>query len=78
MFMQRIEIPVEVSPEPKPAALKLAVGTLFILFSALVMAPYLAGLFLWIAAHAVARTIGKMLVSLYESVVYAGEMIVGR
>lgn len=78
MFMQRIEVPVAESPESKPAALKLIVGTIFILFSTIIMVPYLAALSLWIGAHAIAKATAKMVSLAYDSALYAGEVIVGR
>jgi hypothetical protein len=75
MFMQRIEAEAVVVAAPrKPAALKLAVGLLFIVAASAVMLPWTAVLFVWTLAAAIA----KAGTALRDIAIHAGEEIVGR
>lgn len=79
MFMERIEVPAEaVTRAKKPKGLKLVVGTAFLVFSALVMAPWLCLVALWVAIATVVRGTVKIGRTLYDSACYAGELVVGR
>ncbi|HEY0314409.1 MAG TPA: hypothetical protein VGC56_18185 [Allosphingosinicella sp.] len=75
MFMQRIEAEAVVIAQPrKPAALKLAVGLVFIVCASAVMLPWTAVLVLWTIAAAIA----KAGATLRDIALHAGEEIVGR
>ena len=76
MFMERIEVAAETKRKPK--GLKLAVGLAFLAVSALVMAPWLCLVALWVAVATVARATAKIGRTLYDSACYAGELVVGR
>jgi hypothetical protein len=78
MFMERIEIAAETETKRKPKGLKLAVGIGFLAVSALVMAPWLCLVAVWVAIAAVTRVTAKIGRTLYESACYAGELVVGR
>jgi hypothetical protein len=78
MFMERIEIAAETATKRKPKGLKLAVGIVFLVVSALVMAPWLCLVALWVAIATVARGTAKIGRTLYDSACYAGELVVGR
>lgn len=75
MFMQRIEAEAAVvAARRKPAALKLAVGLIFIVAASAVMLPWAGVLFVWTLAAAIA----KAGTALREIAIDAGEEIVGR
>jgi hypothetical protein len=75
MFMQRIEAEAAVVARPrKPAALKVAIGLLFVVAASAVMLPWTAVLIVWTLAAALARA-GA---ALRDTLLYAGEEIVGR
>ena len=78
MFMERIEVAAETETKRKPKGLKLVVGLVFMIVSALVMAPWLCLVALWVATATVARGAAKIGRTLYDSACYAGELVVGR
>ncbi len=78
MFMQRIEVPVTVASEPRPKALKLIAGTLFLAASLMVMPPYLLALGLFIGAAAAAHFLRRMATAFYQTLLFAGETVTGR
>ena len=80
MLMERIEIPAEAAAraKPKPRALKLFAGMLFLIVSALLMGPWLVLVALWVAVAASLRGVGRLGRSCYETLCYAGELVVGR
>jgi hypothetical protein len=78
MLMERIEVPVEAKAKPKPTALKLVAGALFLIVSALVMGPWLALVALWVAVTASFRAVARLGRLGYETLCYAGELVVGR
>lgn len=78
MFMQPIDIPVIAVAPARPAALKLAVGALFSLAAIAVMPVYLAGAAVWMVVASAAAAIAFAARFIADSVVYAGEAIVGR
>ena len=79
MFMERIEIPVaETVRAPRPLPLKLAVGVAFILFATVLMPPYLAALAIWLAVAAGAKLIASAAVTVWRTILHAGELVVGR
>jgi hypothetical protein len=57
--------------------LKLSAGALFLVFGALLTAPYLAALAVWIAAAALVRLLVAGLTTLYGAALYAGEIVLG-
>jgi hypothetical protein len=75
MFMQRIHAEAAVAAAPKrPAALKLAVGLVFVVLASAAMLPWTAVLVVWTLAAALARAGG----ALRDILHHAGEEIVGR
>lgn len=75
MFMQRIEAEAAIAVQPRrPAALKLAVGLVFIVCASAVMLPWTAVLVVW----TLAATLARAGAALRDVVRYAGEEIVGR
>ncbi len=75
MFMQRIEAEaVAVAAPRKPAALKLAVGLVFVVLASAVMLPWAAVLVVWTLAAALAKAGGAV----RDILLHAGEEIVGR
>lgn len=75
MFMQRIEAEaVTLAAPKKPAALKLAVGLVFVVLASAVMLPWTAVLVVWTLAVALARAGGAV----RDVLLHAGEEIVGR
>lgn len=80
MLMERIEIPADAATKakPKPTMLKLVAGLLFLIVSALVMGPWLALVAIWVAVAATARGLGRLARTCYDTICYAGELVVGR
>jgi hypothetical protein len=78
MFMQPIQVPVAAASDPKPRAAKLAVGLLFMLASVVIMVPYLLAMGLWIGLSAAGILLGKLVKTAYDSVIFAGEVVLGR
>ena len=78
MYMERIQIEAAVVKKVKPIGLKLAVGSLFLLFAALVMAPWTLFLLLWFVAAAAGGLTLRAVRVVYEALLYAGECVVGR
>ena len=75
MFMQRIEAEAAIVAAPKrPAALKLAVGLVFVVLASAVMLPWTAVLLVWTLAAALTRA-GA---TIRDILLHAGEEIVGR
>ncbi len=79
MFMERIEIPVvEAIRAPRPLALKLAAGLAFVLVAMALMPPYLAAVAIWFVVAAGAKFIASVAVTAWQTIVHAGELVVGR
>jgi energy-coupling factor transporter transmembrane protein EcfT len=78
MFMERIEVAAETATKRKPKGLKLVVGLAFMIVSALLMAPWLCLVALWVAAATLVRVTAKIGRTVYDSACYAGELVVGR
>ena len=75
MFTQRIEAEAAIVAAPKrPAALKLAVGLVFVVLASAVMLPWTAVLLVWTLAAALTRA-GA---TIRDILLHAGEEIVGR
>jgi len=78
MYVGRIEIPVVEAREPRPVALKLCVGLIAVPFFALIMLPWLAVISAWVLLAGGARLVCRGLAQLRDTLVYAGEVVVGR
>ena len=78
MFMQPIIVPTIIAKKPRPLAMKLTVGLVFMAFSAVLFAPWFALNLLWAGTILGATAIGRAVKSCYQCLVYAGEAIVGR
>ncbi|MDB5693450.1 MAG: hypothetical protein JWO81_2513 [Alphaproteobacteria bacterium] len=78
MYMERIEIPAETATRSRPKALKLAAGVAFLLVSSLVMAPWLCIVAAWFALGGVARAVAWLGRTIRDTLLYAGELVVGR
>ena len=78
MFMEKIEVPVFVAATPKPKSLKLVVGLLFVLASAVLMVPWLLATAFWIVASGAARLMRKVAGTIHDSLLFCGEAIVGH
>lgn len=79
MFMERIEIPVtETVRAPRPLALKLAAGLVFVAVAMLLLPPYLAAAAIWFAVAAGAKLAANAAVTAWRTILHAGELVVGR
>ena len=78
MFMQRIEIPVVTEAKPKRRGLKLAVGLLFLLAAVTVVVPWTVALALCVVVVVAARAVAKAASFVHDTLLYAGELVVGR
>jgi uncharacterized membrane protein YqjE len=79
MFMERIEIPVIEATRPaRPLALKLAAGLAFVLFAMALMPPYVAAIAIWFVVAAGAKFIARAAVTAWQTILHAGELVVGR
>lgn len=78
MYMERIEVPVLHKAKSKPKSLKLAVGLLFVLVSFALMVPWTIASFVWLGVAAIARLAAKTVTTVHETLLYAGEAVVGR
>ena len=78
MFMERIEVPAETARKPKPKSLKLAAGAVFLPVAALVWVPWLCVTALWFVAAGLVRVAARTVVTIRDTLLYAGELVVGR
>jgi hypothetical protein len=78
MYMDRIEVPVEAATPSKPRMLKLAVGASFLTLALLLVAPWLCLVVAWFALAAGARAMAKVGATIRDTLIYAGELVVGR
>ncbi|MDB5671540.1 MAG: hypothetical protein JWO25_2499 [Alphaproteobacteria bacterium] len=78
MFMQRIENADTVIARPRPLALKLGAGFLFLCLSAVIGPIWLAACALWFAGGALVRGLGALAVQAWRTMIWAGEVVVGR
>jgi hypothetical protein len=78
MYMERIEVPALDIARPKPKGLKLAAGLLLVLVSAAAMVPWTVAVTLWVAVTGLARAAGKLAAFVHDTLIYAGEAVVGR
>jgi hypothetical protein len=74
MFIQRIEIPTRVEAKPRPKALKLGAGLLFLAASAIAMPVWLGACACWFAGAALLRFPRTA----WRTTIWAGELVVGR
>lgn len=78
MFMQRIEVPVVEAAAPRPKALKLGLGLLFIAASLVMMPPYFLALGAWIMGAAAIKLAVKTVLLGHDTLLHAGELVTGR
>lgn len=81
MYMQRIEVPAQDVKAAKPrksTALKLAAGLAFIGVGALVMLPWTIAMLLWAGLGGLVVGARKLAGLVHDTLVHAGELVVGR
>ena len=78
MLIQPIIAATPARAAPRPAALKIAAGVLFLLFAALVLPPYWALIALWLSVTGIAAAAARAARAAYDCLIFAGEAIVGR
>jgi hypothetical protein len=80
MYMERITpaATAQAGRTRAPTPLKIAAGLIFLAFSAVVMVPYAIALAAYVLAATVAQTAARAVTAAYRTVIYAGEVIVGR
>ena len=78
MFMQPIHAATEIAAKPRPLALKLAAGVLFLLAAVLLMTIWLAACALWFATAALVRAGAALPGLTWRTTLWAGELVVGR
>ena len=78
MFMQRIEVPAETVRRSKPKGVKLAAGAVFLPVAALVWVPWLCVTAAWFLLAGLVKGIANVGAALRDTLLYAGELVVGR
>jgi hypothetical protein len=78
MFMQRIEVPAILADPKRPLALKLAAGAVFLAIAAIVGPIWLAACAAWFAGAALVKGAAGLVVQLWRTTIWAGELVVGR
>ena len=78
MYMERIEVPVLQKAKSKPKVLKLSVGLLFVIVSFALMVPWTIASLVWLGTAAIARLAGRIATSVHDTLLLAGEAVVGR
>ena len=78
MFMERIEVPADEARRSKPRSLKFAAGAIFLPVAVLVWVPWLCVTAAWFVLAGLARVLAKPGAMIRETVLYAGELVVGR
>jgi uncharacterized membrane protein len=81
MFIEPIEIATTAltpAPRSRPAALKLAVGVIFLALCALLMLPWTLLFAAWFAAAAAWRTVARIRRNTRALLIFSGETVLGR
>ena len=78
MFMERIEVPADEARKSKPKSVKLVVGAIFLPVAALVWVPWLCVTAAWFVLAGIVKAIVKTGATIRDTLVYAGELVVGR
>ena len=76
MYMERID--TRTARRAKPKGLKLAAGALFLPVAALVWLPWLGVTAIWFVVAGLARAVAKTATTIRDTLLYAGELVVGR
>jgi hypothetical protein len=78
MFMERIEVPADEARKPKPKGVKLAAGATFLPIAALIWVPWLCVTAMWFLVAGTLRAAAKIGATIRDTLLYAGELVVGR
>ena len=78
MYMERIEVAAETVRRSKPKGLKLAAGAIFLPVAALIWILWLCVTAAWFVVAGLARIVAKTAATLRDTLLYAGELVVGR
>ena len=82
MFIDKIDLaaatPLKRRAEPKPLALKLAVGLAVTLACLIAMVPWTLFVALWTVLAVIATGLRRTGATVRDSLLYAGEAVVGR
>lgn len=78
MFMERIEVPADEARRSKPRSLKFAAGAIFLPVAALIWVPWMCVTAAWFIVAGSARIITKMGATIRDTLLYVGELVVGR
>ncbi|HEX4737595.1 MAG TPA: hypothetical protein VH331_08545 [Allosphingosinicella sp.] len=78
MFMERIEVPADEARRSKLKSVKLAAGAIFLPVAALLWVPWLCVTALWFVVGGLAKVIAKTGTTIRDTLLYAGELVVGR
>jgi hypothetical protein len=83
VYMERIEVPTEIVERRQPRIpnrplLSLTVGLVVICISIVVMLPYWAAFAIYACAAFLKQVISRASVAAYQSVMYAGEVALGK
>ncbi|HEX5184511.1 MAG TPA: hypothetical protein VFW19_15350 [Allosphingosinicella sp.] len=78
MFMERIQAPAEKVRARRPKSLKLAAGALFLPVAILLWLPWVGVTAIWFAVAGVAKALAKAAATIRDTLLYAGELVVGR
>jgi hypothetical protein len=78
MYMERIEAGTRTKAPARSKALKLAAGAVFLPFAALIWVPWLCVTAAWFVLAGLGRAFAKAGATLRDSLLHAGELVVGR
>lgn len=78
MFMQRIEVPADEARKPEPKSAKLAAGAIFLPVAILIWVPWLCVTAAWFLLGGMAKAIVKTGATVRDTLLYAGELVIGR
>ncbi|HEY1607350.1 MAG TPA: hypothetical protein VGF77_17310 [Allosphingosinicella sp.] len=78
MFMERIQVPAEKVRTRRPKSVKLAAGAVFLPVAILLWVPWVGVTAMWFAVAGMARVIAKAAIMIRDTILYAGELVVGR
>ncbi len=78
MFMERIEVPADEARRSKSKSLKFAAGAVFLPVAALIWMAWLCVAAMWFLVAGLAKAVVKAGAMIRDTLLYAGELVVGR
>jgi hypothetical protein len=78
MYMERIAVTKGKVAKPRPLALKLGAGFVFLCMSVIVAPIWFIACAAWFGLAAIARGLGALVLQAWRTTIWAGELVVGR